>query len=40
MLFSAVSETVVKDRERCCLLIALIVRQRRVIFCKDHLRWG
>jgi hypothetical protein len=31
---SAVSELVVKDRERCCLLIALIVRRGRVIICK------
>jgi hypothetical protein len=36
MRFSAFSETVaiVKDRERCCLLIASIVRLGRVIICK------
>jgi hypothetical protein len=33
MLFLAVSESVVKDRERCCLLIASIMRRGRVIIC-------
>ena len=30
-----VSESVVKDRERCCLLIASIVRREGEIICKD-----
>jgi hypothetical protein len=36
MLFSTVNSqrVIVKDRERHCLLIALIVRRERVIFCK------
>jgi hypothetical protein len=35
MLFSAVSETLsdVKDLERCCLLIASIMRREREIIC-------
>jgi hypothetical protein len=32
--FSAVSEAVVKDRERYCLLLALIVRREGEIICK------
>ena len=39
MWFSAVSETVVKDRERCYLLIHLIVRRREVILCKSGSRF-
>jgi hypothetical protein len=35
MRFKVVSESVVKDRERHCLLIALIVRLMSVIICKD-----
>ena len=35
MRFYAVSESVVKDQERHCLLIALIVRRGGVIICKD-----
>src|SRR5208337_507144 len=31
-----VGESVVKDREQCCLLIALIVRREGEIICKDR----
>jgi hypothetical protein len=36
MRFSTVSKSlaVVQDRERCCLLIASIVRREREIICK------
>jgi hypothetical protein len=34
-VFLRCQRSVVKDRERHCLLIALIVRRRGVIFCND-----
>ena len=32
-------ESVVKDREQCCLLTASIVRREGEIICKDSGRW-
>jgi hypothetical protein len=33
------SESVVKDRERCCLLIASIVRREGEFICKNSGQW-